>query len=162
MGAVTPFGLGVSELWSGLLSGSSAVTKLSSPDFAELPCRVAGQVVDFEPRVLLGRIEARRLSRFAQFALVAAREAWHQSDLRSANVDVARTAVIFGNGSGGLPNTPTDLRRWYEMGWKGLDSLGLLRALADSSTSSISIDLGLSGPTLTCVAACASGTIAIA
>lgn len=160
LGAVTPFGVGASALWHGLREGHSAVAALRLGDHG-LPCRAAGQVVDFEPRRVLGRLEARRLLRFSQFALAAAREAWEHAGLAHAAADPRRVATVVGNGSGGFPCGPALVDGWRARGWHGMDPLTLVKALPDVAAQQVSIALGLGGPVLTCVASCASGTMAI-
>ncbi|MHB8515589.1 MAG: beta-ketoacyl-[acyl-carrier-protein] synthase family protein, partial [Dehalococcoidia bacterium] len=160
LGAVTAFGVGAAALWRGVREGCSAVTALDR-GACDLPCRAAGQVRDFDPRQMLGRVEARRLLPFSQFALASAREAWEHAGLAHAAFDGRRVATVVGNGSGGFPCGPALVDAWRARGWRGMDPLTLVKALPDVAAQQVSIALGLGGPILTCTASCASGTMAI-
>jgi 3-oxoacyl-[acyl-carrier-protein] synthase II len=160
VGAVTPYGVGAERFWEGCMSGQSAVTELRLRD-ESIPCRVAGQV-DFDPSVHLGRVEARRLSRFCQFALVAAREALEDASLDPAKEPPGRAGIAIGNGSGDFLGAEKLVRRAFERGWAFLDSVALVQALPDMAAANLSMAFGFQGPILTSVAACSSSTIAIA
>src|ERR1700677_3981265 len=106
LGAITPLGSDTKSTWAALLVGSCGIGKLDDPWAAGLPVRIGARSA-VEPEDLMGRIEARRLDRSGQFAMLAAREAWADAGfVGSADQEGApspeRVAVVFGCGMGGL------------------------------------------------------------
>ncbi len=159
LGAVTPYGVGVEPFWHGCLSGCSGVTELRLSDLGP---RAAGQV-DFALEAWLTKLEARRLSRFCQFALVAAREALADASVDPARLEPERIGVALGTGSGALvQETQQALATRSTKGWAALDPLSLIRALPDMAAANVGLALGVRGPILTCVASCSSATVALA
>jgi 3-oxoacyl-[acyl-carrier-protein] synthase II len=160
VGAVTPYGVGVDAFWHGCVAGESAVTALRI-ELDGLTCRSAGQV-DIDVARHLSKVEARRLVRFCQFALIAAREALDDASLDISSIDASRAGVCLGNGSGAFSQAQSALDTVREKGWALLNPLVLVAALPDMATANLSIALGTKGPMLTFVASCSSGTVAIA
>src|SRR5438105_15717339 len=103
MGAVTPFGVGVSALWKGLTSGDSAVRAITRFDATQHRSRIAAEVKDFDPLAVLEKKDALRMDLFVQYAVVAAQEAMTDAGLVPLNGLSDRTGVIVGTGMGGVP-----------------------------------------------------------
>src|SRR5690606_31721177 len=101
LGATTPVGGDVASTWDSFLAGRSGVRPLTEDWAEQLPVRIAGRIA-VEPSEVLPRVEARRLDRSAQFAVIAAREAWADSGLADAEVDGDRLGVVCATGIGGL------------------------------------------------------------
>ena len=118
MGAVTPLGNSREAFWEGLIAGRSGVGPTMAFDPAKLTTRIAAEVKGFDPDALIGRREARRMDRYAQFALVAAREAIEDAKLPEDPEVRARTGAIVASGIGGIitvENTTFDVgpqQRW--------------------------------------------------
>ncbi|HLH28565.1 MAG TPA: beta-ketoacyl synthase N-terminal-like domain-containing protein, partial [Acidimicrobiales bacterium] len=101
LGATTPLGGDVASSWQALLAGRSGVRALTEEWAADLPVRIAARVA-VEPSEVMKPVERRRLDRSAQFALIAAREAWKDAGLADTQVDPERLGVAVGSGIGGV------------------------------------------------------------
>src|SRR5215471_1439179 len=102
LGATTPLGGDVASTWDAMLAGRSGTTALTDDGFASLPTRIAAQAA-VDPATVLDRVQARRLDRCEQFALVAAREAW--ADAGTPEVPPERLGVVVSSGIGGISTT---------------------------------------------------------
>src|SRR5919206_1953044 len=98
LGATTPLGGDVASTWDAMLAGRSGVSALTQEWAAQLPVRIAGQLA-VEPDI--DRVQARRMDRSEQVAVVAAREAWADSGLADTDLDQERLGVVVGSGIGG-------------------------------------------------------------
>ncbi|MDY6892155.1 MAG: beta-ketoacyl synthase N-terminal-like domain-containing protein, partial [Chloroflexota bacterium] len=90
MGAVTPLGLTVDEFWQGLIEGRSGIDKTTLCDVSALSCQIAGEVKGFDPRNYMDHKDARRMARFSQFVIAAAKMAVEQAGLDTSSEDAAR------------------------------------------------------------------------
>ncbi len=102
LGAITPVGLSVSAFWESLIAGRSGVGRITRFDPANIEVQIGAEVKDFEPTNYIDRKEARRMDRFTQFAVAAAKEAVGDSGLKLENEDAERVGVIIGSGIGGM------------------------------------------------------------
>ncbi|QOV35588.1 beta-ketoacyl-[acyl-carrier-protein] synthase family protein [Streptomyces ferrugineus] len=165
LGAVTPLGVGVGELWRGLLDGRHGIRELAGEEFAGLPVRVAG-VVPVDPAGLLPRPMARRMNRAAQFGVLAAREAWVDAGFtaggtRESGVDPARVGVSLGAILGDASVLVGGDRRLREKGPRAVSPLTTPMTVPSQAASQVSLDLHITGEARTVTSACASGTEAI-
>ncbi|WP_369381552.1 beta-ketoacyl synthase [Streptomyces sp. cg36] len=165
LGALTPLGADVPGLWQGLLAGRSAVGLVTGEAFEGLPVRLAAQVL-LDPADLLPRPLARRLNRSAQFALLAAREAWRDAGLDPAGTGASgllptRTGVSLGTITGGAPVLVEAQRRLEERGPRAVSPFTAPMIVPSSAAAQISLDLDIRGEASTLVSACASGTEAV-
>src|SRR5688572_14244725 len=102
LGAISPVGNTAEELWSAIRAGRSGIGPISRFDATGFETTFAGEVRGFDPVEHLGKKESRRLDRYAQFAVVAAREAVQQSGLPIAEADPTRVGVIMATAIGGM------------------------------------------------------------
>ena len=165
LGAVTPLGVGVDELWRGLLDGRHGIRELDDEEFAELPVRVAG-TVPVDPMELLPRQAARRMNRAAQFAVLAAREAWGDAGFvaggtRESGLDPERVGVSLGAILGDASVLVGGDRKLRDKGPRGVSPLTTPMTVPSQAASQVSLDLHITGEARTVTAACASGTEAI-
>ncbi|MFJ9633405.1 beta-ketoacyl-[acyl-carrier-protein] synthase family protein [Streptomyces sp. NPDC101175] len=165
LGAVTPLGLGVGELWRGLLDGRHGIRELDGEEFAELPVRVAG-TVPVDPAELLPRAAARRMNRAAQFAVLAAREAWTDAGFvaggtRESGLAPERVGVSLGTILGDASVLVGGDRKLREKGPRAVSPLTTPMTVPSQAASQVSLDLHITGEARTVTAACASGTEAI-
>ena len=109
LGAITPLGKSVPEYWDGLVKGVSGADIIQQFDITKFKTRFACEVKDFEPTNYLERKEARKLDRFAQFALIASDEAVKDAGISKENVDPDRVGVIFASGIGGITTFQDDV-----------------------------------------------------
>ncbi len=157
IGAMTPLGIGVDALWEGLVAGRSGIRPISGFDASDLPVRIAGEVPGFVPGDHINAKAARRMDRFSQFAVAAAREALERSRLMIDDGNRERVAVVVNTGGGGIWTIEQNVITMREQG-PGRVSPFLIPMFAPNMASSqVSIAFGVTGPTLTSVAACAAG-----
>jgi len=159
LGATTPLGGDVMSTWTSLLAGESGVSTLTGEWAAPLRTRIAGQLRE-DCLSALGRLEARRLDRSQQVALVAARQAWQ--DAGPPDVDPERLAVVFGTGIGGAL-TMLGQNDVIEARGPGMVSpYTIPMIMPNGSAAVVSLDLGARGGAHAPMSACASGAEAIA
>jgi 3-oxoacyl-[acyl-carrier-protein] synthase II len=164
LGATTPLGGDVASTWDGLLAGRSGVSAIETDWAADLPVRIAGQAA-VEPDDVLERVEARRLDRSAQFAVVAAMQAWQDAGfgLGEANpVDRERLGVAIASGIGGLH---TLLGQWDIQKAKGVrrvSPLAIPMLMANAPAANVGLRLGAEAGVHTPVSACASSNESLA
>jgi 3-oxoacyl-[acyl-carrier-protein] synthase II len=158
LGAITPVGADVASTWESLLAGRSGVQQLTQEWASELPARIAAWAAA-DPATLLDRVQARRLDRCEQFALVAAREAW--ADAGTPQVDPDRLGVVVSSGIGGVASTLSAYDTLREKGWQRLSPFTVPMLMPNGSAGWIGIELGARAGVHTTVSACASGAEAI-
>ncbi|MDA0595904.1 MAG: beta-ketoacyl-ACP synthase II [Chloroflexi bacterium] len=161
MGAVTCLGNSVEQFWTGIKNGQSGIREISlvSPD--GFPCKVSGEIQDFDPTEHMDRKEARRMARFSQFAVVAADQAVEDSGLDFEKEDLDRIGVLIGSGSGGLPETDQQAEIRVKRGVGRMSPYYIPMMLVNMAAANISHRFNLTGYTNTCVTACAASTQAI-
>ena len=105
LGAVTPLGTGRDAFWEGLVGGRSGAGPITQFDAEKMKCRIAAEVTDYNPSDHFDTKRARIIERFAQFAIVAAREAHAHSGLGEEKLDPCRIGCVMGVGIGGISFT---------------------------------------------------------
>jgi len=158
LGAITPVGVDVPSTWEALKAGRSGVQTLTDDWAAELPTRIAAWAAA-DPATLIDRVQARRLDRCEQFALVAAREAW--ADAGSPDVDPERLGVVVSSGIGGIASTLSAYDTLKEKGWQRLSPFTVPMLMPNGAAGWLAIELGAKAEVHTTVSACASGAEAI-
>ena len=159
LGATTPLGGDVASTWESLLAGRSGARKLPA-DWTEVPLPVqiaAPAAVD--PATVLDRVQARRLDRCEQLAIVAAREAWAHAG--SPEVDPDRLAVVVSSGIGGVASTIAAYDTMNDKGWQRLSPYTVPMLMPNGAAGWIAIELNARAEVHTTVSACASGAEAI-
>jgi 3-oxoacyl-[acyl-carrier-protein] synthase II len=158
LGAITPVGADVATTWDSLLAGRSGVRQLTDDWAAELPTRIAAWAA-VDPATLLDRVQSRRMDRFEQLAMVAAREAWAHAG--SPDVDPERLGVVVSSGIGGIASTLSAYDTLREKGWSRLSPFTVPMLMPNGAAGWLSIELGAKAEVHTTVSACASGAEAI-
>jgi 3-oxoacyl-[acyl-carrier-protein] synthase II len=161
MGAVTCLGNSVKQFWTGVKNGQSGIREISLVSPEGFPCRVSGEIQDFDPTEHMDRKEARRMARFSQFAVVAAAQAVEDSGLDFEKEDLDRIGVLIGSGSGGLPETDQQAEIRVKRGVGRMSPYYIPMMLVNMAAANISHRFNLTGYTNTCVTACAASTQAI-
>jgi 3-oxoacyl-[acyl-carrier-protein] synthase II len=161
MGVVAPNGIGIDEFWDSLVHGRSAVRKITHFDASSYPCQVAAEVPDFDPTEYMDSKTAKRLARFAQFALAASKMAVEDSRMDLDSTDPYRIGVIIGTGIGGGDYIENQYSIFLEKGIRRLNPRGAMIICAHSAVGIISCELGFKGLNTTVSAACNSGLDAI-
>jgi len=157
LGAITPIGLTARDFWNNLTAGVSGVTQITRFDTADLPVKIAAEVKDFQPGEYMDTKEARRMSRFAQFAVAASRLAAEDAGLDLADSERSRAAVCMATGSGGAIDTMDEMQVLTERGPSRVSPFYIPIMAPNMGACQVAIQLGLRGPALASVAACASG-----
>ena len=162
LGALTPIGKTVPEYWEGLINGESGAGPITQFDCSKFKTRFACEVKDFDPTSYLEKKEARKLDRFAQFALIASDEAVKDANISAENVNPDRVGVIFASGIGGIKTFQDDVMEFAKGdGTPRFNPFFIPKMILDIGAGQISMRYGFRGPNFAVVSACASGTNAI-
>jgi len=161
MGVVTPLGTSVHKFWSSLKNSISGIRTISKVDPIAFPCKVSGEIQNFDPTSRIDRKDARRMGRFSQLAMIAAYEAIESSGLNFNAENPDRVGVLIGSGSGGLPETDDQAEIKVKRGVMRMSPFFIPMMLVNMAAANISREFGITGYTNTCATACAAGTQAI-
>ena len=170
MGIVSPLGCGVSHVWQSLLQGNSGISRLADEVVDDIPCKVAGQVPSieedpqygFDPLVAIPAKERKKMDRFIEFALVAAKEALTQANwFPQDQAKKDRTATVIATGIGGFNEIANAVRTTDDRGPRRLSPFTIPSFLANLAAGHVSIAHGFRGPIGAPVTACAAGAQAI-
>lgn len=162
LGVVSPVGNGKEEFWNNLLGGKPGVGPITQFDATDFPVKIAGEVKDFDPVALAGdRKTVRHMDRYTQFAVAAAKMAVADAklDMTKENPDMAGTLI--GTGIGGIHVMEDTILQIEKRGPGKVNPFAIPMMIANMASGQVSITLGLRGPVLTDVTACASGTNSI-
>ncbi|MGH3322545.1 MAG: beta-ketoacyl-ACP synthase II [Streptosporangiaceae bacterium] len=159
VGALTPVGDDAASTWEAFLSGRSGVTRLDETWLDEVPTKIAARAA-VDPTEKLGRVEARRLDRCAQFVLAAARDAW--ADAGSPEVDGERLGTVVGTGIGGLITMMDAYDTYKERGYRRLSPYTVTKFMPNGPAATLSMEFGAKAGAHAAVGACASGAEALA
>lgn len=159
LGLVTPAGIGVSANWERVCSGEP--TASADPNLAGIMVDFSCRVPDFDAVTLLGRKHARRLDRFVQLAVVAAREAIADASLDPHDWDGGRVGVVVGCGMGGSGTWEAQHRRLIEQGPGKVSPMLIPMLIPNMVAGQLAMEFGATGPNLVTATACASGATAI-
>ncbi len=161
MGAITPLGLSVEETWEGLIAGRSGISLITEPYVSSYPTRIAGVVKGFKPRDYMNPKEARRMSRFSQFAVAAAKMALEDAGLSINEANAEDVGVLLGNAAGGLDDTEKACRIMFERGGMRISPFYIVMMPPNMAAFHVARTYGIKGYNSTIVTACAAGTQAI-
>lgn len=163
LGAITPLGGSVDELWNNLVNGVSGCAPITRFDATNFKTKFACEVKNYNPTDFFDRKEARKLDLFAQFALIAAEQAIQDAGITPENIDLDMAGVIWGAGIGGLQTFQEEVKN-YVVGGEipRFSPFFIPKMIADIAPGHISIKYGFRGPNFGVVSACASSTNAIA
>jgi len=156
MGCLSALGIGVETVWDGLLHGRSGIDRIKSFDPTDFASQVAGEVNDFDPLDYMSKMEARKLDRCSQFALVSADEAIKDSGIEFDKTDPNRVGCILGTGIGGIRTLEAQKEVLEKRGPSRVSPFMVPMMMANAIAGVISIKYGLQGPSYTTASACAS------
>ncbi|MFQ5880236.1 MAG: beta-ketoacyl-ACP synthase II [Dehalococcoidia bacterium] len=160
IGAVTPIGLTAAEFWQNLVSGVSGVGPITHFDATGYPCRIAAEVKGFDPTCYMDAKAARRMSRFAQFAVAAARMALEDASLVVDEGNAESVGIVINTGGGGMVDMSTGTEALLTKGPDRVSPLMIPNLAPNMASCQVSIQLGIRGPVITSAAACAAGIYA--
>lgn len=158
MGAITPIGNTVSEFWDGIKKGVCGVDELKQFDTTEFEAKLAAEVKDYDPEKYFDRKTAKRLDKFSQFALIAAKEAMENSKINIEDVDAERFGVALGSGIGGFLTIEDQAYVLKDKGPKRISPMLIPMSILNMAAGNVSIELGLKGESYSMTTACATGT----
>jgi len=161
LGCISPLGNDVSSLWKGIITGLSGVDYITHYDTREHRTKIAAEVKGFNGEALFGAREARRMDRFAQFALAAAIQAVADARLEIDKANRDQVGVVLGSGIGGVSTLFDNVKVFLERGPSRVSPFMVPMMLPDTGPGMIAIHMGLRGPNMAVVTACASGTNAV-
>ena len=161
LGALTPVGLTAAESWAAVKAGTCGIAPITLYDASNMKAKLAGEVKGFDPANYMEKREARKVDRFAQFAIAAAKEAIEQSGLDMANEDPYRCGVIISAGIGGLITLQNECMKGAQKGFDKISPFFIPMAIANMASAHIAIQYGLKGMATCPTTACAGGTNAV-
>lgn len=160
IGAVSPLGIGRQAMWDAAIAGRSGAGPVTLFDTSALNVRIACEVDDFAPGDFMERRASRRMDRYAQMAVAAARMAVEDAGL-PIDADGEGIGAIIGNGGSGTISREEQHRLMLERGVDRISPFSIPLSVANMGAGQVSIELGLRGPVMAVCTACASGTDAI-
>ncbi|MFQ6028783.1 MAG: beta-ketoacyl synthase N-terminal-like domain-containing protein, partial [Dehalococcoidia bacterium] len=142
MGAITPLGQTPETFWKHLVAGNSGIGPMTLCDPTDYPCRISGEVRDFDPTQYIGAREARRMARFSQLAVAAALTAVENAELNISEEDSYRVGVLLGNGNGGFPTLEENCRVLAERGGMRMSPFFFPMVLPNMAAANVSHYVG--------------------
>lgn len=158
MGAVTPIGNSVEEFWNGIKEGKCGIDNITSFDTTNFKVKLAGEVKNLNIEDYMDKRAARRLDRYSQLAMVAAKEVMADSGINESNTDLNKVAIIVGAGIGGLTTIEEQTKILVEKGQDRISPMFIPMAILNMATGNIAIEYGLKGESVAIATACATGT----
>jgi 3-oxoacyl-[acyl-carrier-protein] synthase II len=162
LGTVNPLGTDVATTWRALLAGQSGIAPILQMDTTAFKVHFGGEVKNWNPEAYFDSKAAKRLDRYAQFAIVAAMEAVKESGFDVAKEDPFRCGCILGSGIGGLNEFEDQHDNFREGGPRRISPFVIPKMMGNSAPGNVSIHFGLMGPCTSVATACASAANAIA
>jgi len=161
MGAMTPLGQTPEAFWDNLVAGISGIGPMTLCDPTDYPCRISGEVSDFDPGQYMNPKEARRMARFSQLAVASALTAVESADLDISKEDPFRVGVVLGNGNGGFPTLEENCRVLADKGGMKMTPFFFPMILPNMAAATVSRLLGAQGYNSTATTACAASNQAM-
>ncbi len=157
MGVIAPNGIGLDNFWDSLVHGQSAIRKITHFDASSYPCQIAAEVQDFNPIDYMDPKTAKRLARFAQFALAGSEMAIEDSDLNLGEEDPYRVGVYIGTAMGGVDVVESQHSIFLEKGLKRMSPFAVVASSTHSASGIIAWKFRLKGTNTTVSSGCNSG-----
>lgn len=161
MGAVTPLGNDVETTWGNIIAGKNGIDVVTRVNPDDFPAKVAGEVKDFDPSPYIDKKDLKRMDRFTQFAVAAAKMAVKDADLTITEELAPRVGVWIGSGIGGMETYERQFRTALEKGYRRVSPFFVPMMIPDMASGQVSIQLGAKGINSCTVTACATGTNSI-
>ena len=161
LGAVSPIGNDIEELWDSVKNGKNGIAPITRFDTSGFKIKLAGELKGFDPEKYVEKREARKMAAFTLYARAAADQAVTDSGLDFSAEDTDRCGVIISSGIGGLENIESEEKRGMEKGYERVSPHFIPMAISNMAAGQVAIAHGLHGMCSCVVTACASGTNAI-
>lgn len=161
MGAITPIGNNVEEFWTGIKNSTVGIGEITRYDTTEHKVKLAAEVKNFEVTDFIDKKEAKRLDKFCQYAIVAAREAIKDSGLEVTEENADRIGCIIGSGVGGIDTIEKEQTKLLQKGPRRVSPLMVPMLICNMAAGNVAIDLGVKGKCYSILSACATATHSI-
>lgn len=161
MGAITPIGNTLAEYWEGLLAGRNGIGPITLFDASRHDSRIAGEVKGFNPEDYMDRKEAKRMDRFAQFAVAASKQALADANFVINDLNAEQVGIVIGTGIGGLKVMEDQQEVYLTRGPSRCSPFMVPMMIANMAAGLTAIQIGAKGPNNCTVTACAAGSNAI-
>ncbi|MBM7554040.1 beta-ketoacyl-ACP synthase II [Thalassobacillus pellis] len=161
MGAVSPVGNNVDEMWDSIISGRSGIDTITKVNKDDYPAKVAAEVKDFNPTDFIDKKEARKMDPFTQYAVAASLMAVKDANLEITDEIAYRTGVWIGSGIGGMGTYEEQFEKFLEKGYRRVSPFFIPMMIPDMAAGQVSITLGAKAMNSCSVTACASGANSI-
>ena len=161
IGLITHIGLDKKETWQSLTSGDSGIDTISCFDPEAYETKIAAEVKGFDPTILIGKKESRRLDRFSQFAVASSIQALEDANIDMENEDQSRVGVMIGSGVGGIITLSEQYSVLEKRGPTRVSPFLIPMMLGDMASGQVSMNIGAKGPNFSVVSACATGADSI-
>ena len=161
IGAITPLGQTADTFWQNLVAGKSGIGPMTLCDATDYPCKIAGEVKDFDPTQYMDGKQARRMARFSQLAVAAGLRAVESARLDIFREDPFRVGVMLGNGNGGFPTIEENCRILADRGGMRMSPFFFPMILPNMAAANVSRFVGAMGYNSTATTACAASNQAI-
>ena len=158
LGAITPIGNNVNEFWEGIVNGKCGIDEITLFDITDFKVKLAGEVKGFNPEEALDKKSAKRLDRYSQLAMVAAKEALNDSKINMEEIDATRFGVAISSGIGGLQTIENSSNILAEKGPDRISPMYIPMAINNMATGNVAIEIGAKGESFCMTTACASAT----
>ncbi len=161
LGIISPLGSGVEKFWQAMVAGKSGVAPIKKFDASKFDSRIAAEVKDYNAETHFNPKDARKISLFIQYAIVAAREAVANANFKMAETDPHRVGVVIGSGIGCIKSAEEEYQKYIEKGPGRISPFFIPKMIINEAAGHVSIDTGAKGPATCSVTACATGTTCI-
>lgn len=161
LGAVTPVGNSVEEMWESIKNGKSGIGEITKVNKEDYPVSVAAELKDFDPSEYIDRKDVRRMDPFVQYAMVASHMAVKDAGLEITDENADRTGVWIGSGIGGMGTYESQFETFQKKGYRRVSPFFIPMMIPDMAAGQVSIALGAKGINSCTVTACASGANSI-
>lgn len=161
LGVITPIGNNVEAFWNGLKEKKVGIGPITYFDTADYKAKLAGEVKDFDPKQYMDPKAAKRMEKFCQFAVCAAKEAIEDAGLNMEQEDPFRVGVSVGSGIGSLQSVEREYSKMLQKGPNRVNPLLVPLMISNMAAGNVSIQFGMRGKCINVVTACATGTHSI-
>jgi 3-oxoacyl-[acyl-carrier-protein] synthase II len=161
IGVLSPVGNNVNDFWSALVAGKSGVAPITKFDASRHDARIAAELKGYDAEAHFGVKDARKISSFIQYAVVAAREAMVNANFKMEAEDPTRVGVVVGSGIGCIRSAEEEYQKFIEKGPGRISPFFIPKMIINEAAGQVSMDTGAKGPATCSVTACATGTTCI-
>ena len=161
MGAISPIGNSVNDVWDSVKAGKSGAGPITRFDPSDFATKIAAEVKDFDPKEYMDKREARKMEIFSQFTVAASLEAMKDAGLNDGDYDPDRTGVILGVGIGGFETIESSERVLFEKGPGRVPPMTIPKLIANIGPANVALMVNAHGPVYSMATACSSATDAI-